>query len=76
MKSIILNDGKEYFIVKDLEINNNIYTLFANVDNENELRFRKKEKRNDKEYYVGLSDKNELELVINKFAKVLLEENK
>ena len=73
MKSIILDDGIEYFIIKDLKINDNTYTLFANVDNEEDICFRKTTTKNGKEYYEGLDSKKELDLVLTKFSKYMLE---
>lgn len=34
MKTIILDDNIEYIIIKELIINNNKYTLFANINNQ------------------------------------------
>ena len=73
MKMIILDDGIEYFIINDLKINDNTYTLFANVDNEEDFCFRKTTTNNGKEYYEGLDSKKELDLVLTKFSKYMLE---
>ena len=73
MKTIVLDDGIEYFIIKDLKINNNTYTLFANVDDETDICFRKSTLKNGKEYYEGLDSKKELDLVLTNFSKYMLE---
>lgn len=73
MKSIVLNNGIEYFIIKDLDINGTIYTLFSNVDDDTDICFRKNIIRNGEKYYKGLRDKKELELVVAKFSKYMLE---
>lgn len=37
MKTIILDDNIEYIIIKELIINNNKYTLFANINNPEDI---------------------------------------
>ena len=41
MDTIILDDNIEYYIVKELPIDNVIYTLFANVNDNTDICFRK-----------------------------------
>lgn len=77
MDTIILDDGIEYAIVKDLEINGITYTLFANINDQEDICFRKTVTENDGEkYYIGLDDEKELDLVMMKFSKELLNEIK
>ena len=38
--TIVLDDGIEYAIVKELRINNIEYTLFANTNNPEDICFR------------------------------------
>ncbi len=72
IKTIILDDGIKYMIVEEMVINKTLYTLFANIDNENDICFRKTVKKDGKEYYVGLDDEKELERVIMHFTKNIL----
>ena len=72
IKTIILDDGIKYMIVEEMVINKTLYTLFANIDNENDICFRKTVKKDGKEYYVGLDDEKELERVIVHFTKNIL----
>lgn len=76
LDTIILDDGIEYAIVKELEINNILYTLFANVDDSEDICYRKTIIQDGEEYYTGLDDDNEFNLVANMFAKSILEENR
>lgn len=75
LDTIILDDGIEYAIIKELKINDVLYTLFANVNDSEDICYRKTITQNDEEYYVGLDDDNEFDLVANSFAKNILEEN-
>ena len=71
--TIVLDDGIEYAIVKELRINNIEYTLFANTNNPEDICFRKTIIENGDEYYTGLDSDTEVDLVMNKFAKYILE---
>ena len=73
MNTIVLDDGIEYAIVKEEVINGTEYTLFANVNDNSKICFRKTIIEDGEEYYVELDDK-ELELVSAHFAKNLLKE--
>lgn len=75
MDTIILDDNIEYYIIKEIPIDNIIYTLFANINNNTDICFRKT--TSDEEgnlYYRGLDDEKEFEKVSNYFAKELLKE--
>ena len=77
MDTIILDDGFEYAIIKELEINNTLYTLFANVNDFEDICYRKTIIDQDgDECFAGLDDENEFDLVATYFAKTFLEENK
>lgn len=69
MESIILDDGIEYFIVDTKEIDNTVYTLFSNVNNDKDICFRKVKKINDEEVYIGLDNETELQKVMLYFCK-------
>lgn len=75
LETVILDDGIEYAIIKELKINNTLYTLFANVNDSEDICYRKTVNENGEEYYVGLDDDKEFDLVVNYFAKNILEEN-
>ena len=75
MDTIILDDNIEYYIIKEIPIDNIIYTLFANINDNTDICFRKT--TSDEEgnlYYTGLDDEKEFEKVSNYFAKELLKE--
>ena len=72
MDTIVLDDGIEYAIVKELEINGTLYTLFANISNPSDICYRKTIIQDNEEYYIGLDDDNEFDLVAMNFAKDML----
>lgn len=77
MYTIVLDDKKEYVIIKELEINEIPYTLFANVNDPSDICYRKTVTEDDNnKYYERLKDEKEFDLVSMEFAKKLLEENK
>lgn len=69
MKSIILDNGIEYLIISSKTIDNETYTLFANINDESDICLRKTKYINNKEYYVGLDNKEEIDKVILHFTK-------
>lgn len=72
MKTIILDDNIEYIIIKELIINKNKYTLFANINNPEEICLRKTIKENNKEYYIGLDNPKEVEDILIQISKEYL----
>ena len=71
--TIILDDGIEYAIIKGLKINDIEYTLFSNINDPKDICFRKTIKKNDEEFYTGLDNDKEVDLVLSKFSKYILE---
>lgn len=71
LESIVLDDGIEYLIFKDKIINGVKYTLFVNIDDDSDICFRKNIITNNEEYYVGLDNEKELEVVLTEFNKEL-----
>ncbi|MGN1342025.1 MAG: DUF1292 domain-containing protein [Bacilli bacterium] len=77
MDTIILDDGIEYAIIKEIKIKDITYTLFSDINNPEDICYRKTSKGEDGElYYIGLDTKKEFELVNSTFAKNILEEIK
>ena len=74
MDTIVLDNGIEYAIVKNEVINNILYTMFANVNDNTDICFRKTITKNGEDYYIVLDDDNEYDLVVAYFAKNLLKE--
>lgn len=74
MDTIVLDNGIEYTIVKNEMINDTMYTMFANVNDNTDICFRKTITENGEDYYIGLDDDNEYDLVVAYFAKNLLKE--
>lgn len=69
MESIILDDGIEYIIMDSEVIDDTEYTLFVNVNDNNDICFRKTVIENGERYFVGLDDKMEFDKVLLKFTK-------
>ena len=74
MDTIVLDNGIEYTIVKNEMINDTLYTMFANVNDNTDICFRKTITENGEDHYIGLDDDNEYDLVVAYFAKNLLKE--
>ena len=74
MDTIVLDNGIEYAIVKNEMINDTLYTMFANVNDNTDICFRKTITENGEDYYIGLDDDNEYDWVVAYFAKNLLKE--
>lgn len=74
MDTIVLDNGIEYAIIKDELINNTTYTLFANINDNTDICFRKTITQDGEKYYVGLDDDKEFDLVAAYFAKSILKE--
>lgn len=71
---IMLDDGIEYYVIKEEKINGITYTLFANVNDNTDICFRKTVILDNNEYYVGLDNDTEFDLVMMHFAKDILKE--
>ena len=74
MDTIVLDNGIEYTIVKNEMINDTLYTMFANVNDNTDICFRKTITEGGEDYYIRLDDDNEYDLVVAYFAKNLLKE--
>ena len=69
IKSIVLDDGIEYYIY-DTEIVDNIeYTLFVNINDNTDICFRKTITENNENFYIGLDNQQEFEKVVLTFTK-------
>ena len=73
MKTIVLEDNIEYAIIKEMTIDGILYTLFTNINDEEDICFRKTKEINGENYYVGLKDEKELEHVLIHFSKDILD---
>lgn len=62
-KIITLNNNEKYFVLEELNYNNNEYCLLLNIDNENDMKISQKEVIDEKTILNEISDetlKNEL----------------
>ena len=69
MDTIVLDNGREYAIVKDLKIDGITYTLFSDLNDPKRICFRKTVNKKGEDYYVGLDDIDEFNKVTMKFAE-------
>lgn len=76
MYTIVLDDNKEYNIIKEMNIKGTTYTLFSDVNEPTNICYRKTVIENNEEFYERLEDEKEFKLVSMEFAKQILEENK
>lgn len=65
-------DGIKYYLIDELEINNNNYLYLSNVDDEADFIFRKRDD-NDEDLLHPLKDEREVKLVALVFANKMLE---
>lgn len=70
--TIVLDNGKEYFIVDKKVIDGTEYILFANMEDENDICFRKTTVKDGEKYFSYLKDDNEYNKVTLAFAKKYL----
>lgn len=59
----------DYYEARRLILSGNIYCLFVNLDDNQDCFFRKLIFENGKEYYTGLDDESEFNIVLNSFIE-------
>ena len=67
-KIILLEDGEEYVVAKELEYNNEKYVLLANTINPKQTCIRKLKKEDEFDYVCRL-DKDEFKVILDLFIK-------
>ena len=65
---VTLEDGKDYMVTAELEINNIKYLFLTNEDDVSDFCLRKINTINNNEYLVGLNDKEEVIKVLQEFT--------
>lgn len=65
---VTLEDGKNYMVTAELEINNIKYLFLTNEDDVADFCLRKINTINNNEYLVGLNDKEEVIKVLQEFT--------
>ena len=71
IKTIVLDNNIEYVIADTLTINNIEYTIFSNIDNEEDICLRKTKEENGEKFYIGLDNEEECKLVITTYINNL-----
>ena len=69
VKTIVLDNGIEYIILVNAEVDGNFYTLFSNINDEKDIKIRKLINDNGENFYIGIGDDEELKKVIMAFDK-------
>ena len=71
IKTAVLENDKEYFIIDSVVVDNITYKLFSNVDDEMDIKIRKIINENDELYITGIEDDEEFNKVIIAFEEKL-----
>ena len=69
VKTIILEDGIEYYVVDELELDNITYYYLANMEDDTDICVRKKTFENNEEFMSMLDNEQELSKVLAAFSK-------
>ena len=65
-------DGVKYYLLDELEVNNNSYLYLSNVEDETDFIFRRRDNE-DEDLLHPLKDEREVKLVALVFANKMLE---
>ncbi len=65
---VTLEDGKDYMVTAELDINNIKYLFLTNEDDVADFCLRKINTINNNEYLVGLNDKEEVIKILQEFT--------
>lgn len=68
VKTIVLEDGIKYFLLDELDIDNNKYYFLANMNDYKDIVIRKQEIEDGKEYLVTLDSEEEVTKALAVFA--------
>lgn len=69
MKTAVLEDNKEYFVIDTIDIDGITYKLFSNIEDEKEIKIRKIIIEDNVEYISGIDNDEEIKNVILAFNK-------
>lgn len=67
MESVTLENGNQYVIVNEITDDKNCYVYMTNLNDRKDFCVRKSVKQNEKEYFVGLKDEEELKYALKLF---------
>ena len=69
IKSIKLEDGIEYMVLDEIDLDNNTYVYLTNVDDEEDFCIRKVDNTKNDSMLVGLDNDNEFDKALLLFSK-------
>jgi hypothetical protein len=69
IKSIKLEDGIEYMVLDEIDLDNNTYVYLTNVDDEEDFCIRKVDNTKNDSMLVGLDTDNEFDKALLLFSK-------
>jgi len=72
VNTVILNDI-EYMIIDAINMDGSLYAILINVNDEKDFCFKKIIVKDGKEYFNGLSSREEFEKVLIKFTEKMIE---
>ena len=71
VKTAVLENDKEYYVIDSVVVDNITYKLFSNVDDEMDIKIRKIINENDELYITGIESDEEFNKVIIAFEEKL-----
>lgn len=74
IETIVLENGIEYVILEERLINEVKYTLLSNINDDEDICFRKTVVKDGEKYFVGLDDEEELKKVMLYFTRENIKE--
>lgn len=64
---LVLDDGNDYYPIKELKINENTYLILADVDNPKKVCVRKQIINGNEEFITMLDSEEELDMVLEHY---------
>lgn len=68
-------NNKDYYLLKKITYNNQVYCYFMNVNDKYDLCIKKIVVKNGEEYFIGLKDEEELNNALKIFYEGVLNGN-
>lgn len=69
VRTVVLEDGIEYYLLSEIDVENNKYFYLVNMNDEKDICVRKQEFDQGEEYLVTLDSVEELTKVMEAFHK-------
>ncbi len=66
---VTLDNGKDYYVLKDITANNKRYCYFSNIENQHDICVRRVEQENNKSYFCYLDSEDEFRQAMKLFTE-------